>query len=1810
MTVSEIPPFSQEPEAPEQEAASLAASSVATEIAGGNPLSEPPLSPLAIRSSAAAWIGEQVALGQMQAARKAEVDAEFEGPAKAYRDSIIERFKAHNDGLVSEDLEVRAWQSRPITLDPNEQAGISQLMTQWHQARIAAGVDEGLFNDPSMANLTKVLTADMGLGQPGYFVGGEQPYAPDYGPLGWLATEVVNPAVSGVWNAGFGLGYNIAALAYEAITGEPAMDTLPTVGLRDEGGNMHTNAGKLPSFNQSIVAVWETIFGGEVEQAVQNVGLAEEFAALRRSGITEVVNSTASTLGMFAGMTVGAGPAMAAGHALARVGLVKLIGANRIAASSPWVKKFLGLSAQGGAVMGNGLAIGMMHGHHAGFETAFTEGAAVTIPILGFGALGKKFEASLRMLTRSKMPAFAERALSGALQGAGFTGWEMATSPELWERIRNPNAETEANWGRILRDNVLGMGIFHSVMGTTPGQYALDRQRGFGPEVTEARVAERAFEERALADVVRERREAEPKPLPPTELEGAEAVAGALEGKRVVPPEPTSPLERVARAEGEKISAGLEAKQQAEQETREGPLRRELEEPPPDKVPLREGRELSFEESGMGRQEWKVRDAEGRLIAGGSLSVEGKKAQIWSAEVREEFRGQGIYPEVIKELQRRFPEGVESIEQTPEAQRAWKKAGGEVSRGTFQALGEGLLAEQRGERGAAEPARRAAQIEASGATEEMRSQAAEERLSEEVSRRGEFPAEGRGIPVEGVPGTESIHARDVIAEAQVGPIAPAVQAGNMGAMKRWAMGYYSTREDLIRMEGARDLSNLGHEWGHALWSKLGARMGLRPRALEQLLEVGKPTSTERMRRDQKLHEGMAEFIARDLLGDTGLASKYPELWAEANNFLGKPEQSAVLEQLNRMRESFRRWREQGEDAQVRMSWIAGDEALTTQEAQLILGRPVQRITPWVRARVGWRKALVSFEHAMVDDLARISRAQKQIFKAAGIDPMTLPIEANPVRMMNALRGKSGAVMETFLFRHAIGFAGVGGRKGPSLREGLAEIKVGERDSFTSYLTARRSLEALAKNMPAQLPRQHYEGYVARHGNPRFERAAQQLKEWFDHLIDYSVQAGALTTKAGDAIKDAWVVYVPFFRALQGPSQVAPGRGVAERGSGVQRMRGSEVEIRDPLEAALEVGQSIIQKAHQAAAMKAFYTLHLTTKGVGGFVTEVPRDIKPQEVTFEALADALERLNFPGDIQQISETFAGALRDLSVDDAKAVITMFTQESRPSGSKPIVAFVPRYTEAELARYETRVADQMREANGKLKWMRLDNDAYEAVMNSDPSFQAQHPIARALAMPAYVVKFGATVVNPAFMIRNIARDTILNSLFTDVKNNRRFIPVFGAITNFVEGLSAQIKHDPGAETFVDIGGMQATFLGREFAMPSKHVLNPRTAAEGYRKVISALATPEGTHRVREFIGIRDRALREGKSELEANLEALEAGQEISVNFIRAGVVGRAFNHYIPYFNAGIQGNRKFLRHVLGYEGRAKQMQAIAQGIANITLPSFALWMLYKDEDWYRDLPSWRRNNYWTIPIPFTDELFSVPKPFEAGKIFGNIPEYLMNLHQGQPVPLTEVGYDMLSNFFNGFDWMPAFMGPSVESITNYSFWKGRRIVPDWMEEGRLPKDQYTSYTTGTAKLFGKWFGFSPSKVEHWLSQHTGGMALTAMRAVDTLTGGTPAAVDPGFTPEDIPFVGSFFRQQPHGQSQAVQDVYDLHRRLNQLAGSDELTGAQQRMRPVIRRATKRLSGVTKLVREGQISPGEGNRRKFEIAQPIMRAYEGMSK
>jgi hypothetical protein len=134
---------------------------------------------------------------------------------------------------------------------------------------------------------------------------------------------------------------------------------------------------------------------------------------------------------------------------------------------------------------------------------------------------------------------------------------------------------------------------------------------------------------------------------------------------------------------------------------------------------------------------------------------------------------------------------------------------------------------------------------------------------------------------------------------------------------------------------------------------------------------------------------------------------------------------------------------------------------------------------------------------------------------------------------------------------------------------------------------------------------------------------------------------------------------------------------------------------------------------------------------------------------------------------------------------------------------------------------------------------------------------------------------------------------------------------------------------------------------------------------------------------------------------------------------------------------------------------------------------------------------------------------------------------------------------------------------------------------------------------------FGQSPAKLEFAVNQHTGGIARRLIRFAETVAGlrDWPEHIS------GLPMIGAVAKPPLRG-ARSVQEIFDLSDELGRLQRAGRITSNQKRYRKIISDARRRIEAVANKVRDKKMSRTEGDRRKVEIAAPVIKRYERYAK
>ena len=437
----------------------------------------------------------------------------------------------------------------------------------------------------------------------------------------------------------------------------------------------------------------------------------------------------------------------------------------------------------------------------------------------------------------------------------------------------------------------------------------------------------------------------------------------------------------------------------------------------------------------------------------------------------------------------------------------------------------------------------------------------------------------------------------------------------------------------------------------------------------------------------------------------------------------------------------------------------------------------------------------------------------------------------------------------------------------------------------------------------------------------------------------------------------------------------------------------------------------------------------------------------------------------------------------------------------------------------------------------------------------------LTRFLSIPASVLRAGATLT-PEFWTKNVVRDQY-SSL---IQSEARPIPIIDP----VRGLVAMIGKGELYQRWMQSGGSFNSYMEPNddgVAKAQKELLSNNGKLASYFKNPLKLLNDISLGLDQSVrIGVFNAAKRKGASDLEAGLEARDA----TLDFSRGGTLSKQINRYVPFFNAGMQGADKLVR-AFAANPKAFTMWATA----TVTLPSVMLagYYLYgapEDErKEYLEIPQWQKDLFWVYKAD--GEWRRSPKPFTLGYVFGSVPERFMNwmatenIEDGKKfwfdLVVSTVG--SISPVYDPSAIVPTLPKIIAESVTNYNFFQGRSIYPDFLDD-LPPEERKAMYTSQTAIEIGKILGVSPALVDNALRGTIAGSADYVTDAGDFIINQVKewngeAIPERPTSIMDIPVIRAFSMRPPTGSgAQSVNTFYDLAQEAKQIKNKmRDLTG-----------------------------------------------------
>ena len=399
-----------------------------------------------------------------------------------------------------------------------------------------------------------------------------------------------------------------------------------------------------------------------------------------------------------------------------------------------------------------------------------------------------------------------------------------------------------------------------------------------------------------------------------------------------------------------------------------------------------------------------------------------------------------------------------------------------------------------------------------------------------------------------------------------------------------------------------------------------------------------------------------------------------------------------------------------------------------------------------------------------------------------------------------------------------------------------------------------------------------------------------------------------------------------------------------------------------------------------------------------------------------------------------------------------------------------------------------------------------------------------------------------DPGFMLANMMKDSI-SAYITSGSNMTPIVDTVKHFTTAMAGTNPIIERLRAAGIGGGHLGGDIETAGRDLAKKLRKEAGTKTTLEKGLTPFTSLW--EGLEHGTEASDLATRAaiyqktMDETGNEAEAIYQALEV-----MNFYRKGAnpLIRILSAVTPFLNARIQGLDVFYR--TGFApffdenateaDKTRQKAFFVRGATLIAL-SGAYWALTHDDDDYKKQEQETRDNNWLIPSLG----IKMPIPFEVGFLFKVIPERILEYSYG-----NDTGKDFMASMRRGITstlaiQAPQILQPIIETQTNFSFFTGRAIVPQGLQNV-APEFQVGPSTTKTFEALGKEFGQSPIMLEHLWQGYTGTMGMYIVDAIDSIINSNSDTPKATKRFEQMPFIKRF-ALDPQARG-SVSSYYDL--------------------------------------------------------------------
>jgi hypothetical protein len=698
--------------------------------------------------------------------------------------------------------------------------------------------------------------------------------------------------------------------------------------------------------------------------------------------------------------------------------------------------------------------------------------------------------------------------------------------------------------------------------------------------------------------------------------------------------------------------------------------------------------------------------------------------------------------------------------------------------------------------------------------------------------------------------------------------------------------------------------------------------------------------------------------------------------------------------------------------------------------------------------------------------------------------------------------------------------------GPGLKEIMQEVE-GKESDFAGYAVARWAVEkaeqAKETGVEIDAARQVLELY------PEFKGTFDNLVEWQNGTLRYAHSGGLVSDEVLEKVIAENKARIPGYRADEEEHAGPTGGGKTTR-SVVKEFFGSKRKIKPIFQSLVQDAMRRVQYAEQNRATLALADLAESigeAKRVGG-----PRNLRGTEdpalwIDHDIDPDALgwESLGIPGD-----EGANPARRDAS--KWAAVQGLKGDE------------VPVFRQGQMERWKFDDPNVVRYLRG------YDNQSLSVLQKV---LSGMTRFTRA-----------AIVNNPLFAAHLAGYDVVWQFIKTPGYRNTLADLVTGLGHGLLSRLGEVAGGEPSAlwDSWLRSGGAESAFhdMARDpYIMDLLKTGGDPTIAD---RVWNTIKSP--FHEIKvysQLIMDAQKAVRytRGVGQGESGIRAAVASSEAA--FHRAGFGGailRAFNMVQPFTGAILNGLEQVTRGQLGLgkmiTGEPRDaINFTLKAAAVITTPMVLTWAMNREEEWYKAMPQWQRDN--GLPIHMENGTTAYWRyPPLVSLLYGGIPLRLLEAFaKDNPRAMEGIKKSLFDAAIPPVG-VQAFgpMTPIIEHVANYSFFREDNLVPDNLVKSTLPAYRYGPSSTEVAKLVSRFtsdlpllkdMSLSAPVVDNYIQQWTGTLGAGAIRFMEGALqkAGVIETKAASKNITDIPGFSSYIVHYPSGNAAPIREFED---------------------------------------------------------------------